>query len=152
MAMRQVVLKCEPLTADAFAPFGRIVSDFASATPFLRVGEVVRNRMRAWRLREVEWVSAHHDGEQIIVPCERVPTVFVVAPPAPRPMPESFRAFFGDGTVGVCLAIGVWHAPPIPVTCEHALYDNAQGSEWHEHTVEVHLPTELCCLLSVELP
>jgi ureidoglycolate hydrolase len=83
--MRQVILQCEPLTEENFAPFGYLVRNFALAVPKLKVGEVVRNRMRVVRNTKVEWVSAHYDGEQIIVPRETVPTVFVVAPPSPCP-------------------------------------------------------------------
>jgi len=150
--MRQVILQCEPLTEENFAPFGYLVRNFASAVPRLKVGEVVRNRMRVVRNTKVEWVSAHYDGEQILFPHEPVPTVFVVAPSSSLPTLESFRAFLSDGTIGVCLSVGVWHAMPIPVFCDHALYDNAQGSEWHNHTVEIHLPTELGGILIVELP
>lgn len=149
--MRQVILQCEPLTEENFAPFGYLVRNFALAVPKLKVGEVVRNRMRVVRNTKVEWVSAHYDGEQIIVPHKPVPTVFVVAPPSPRPTLESFRAFLSDGTTGVCLSIGVWHAVPIPVSRPHALYDNAQGSEWHNYTVEVHLPTELGGMVVIDL-
>jgi len=146
------VLRCEPLSEETFAPFGYLVQNFAAATPKLKVGVVVRNRMRVLKTNKVEWVSAHYDGEQVIVPHQPVPTVFVVAPPSPRPTLESFRAFLSDGITGVCLGLGVWHATPIPVSCDHALYDNAQGSEWHNHTVEIHLPTELGGILIVELP
>jgi ureidoglycolate hydrolase len=148
--MGRIVLRCEPLTEDAFAPFGAVVHDFATVTPRLRVGTVVRNRMRAYRTAQVEWVSAHRDGEQIVVPREPVPTVFIVAPPSERLTHTQFRAFLSDGTAGVCLAPEVWHALPIPVDRDHALYDNAQGSDWHEHTVEVHLPTELGVVLCVD--
>ncbi|MCS3919979.1 ureidoglycolate lyase [Fervidibacter sacchari] len=150
--MRQVTLQCKPLDEENFAHFGRLVRNFALAVPKLEVGVVVRNQMRVVRNTKVEWVSAHYDGEQIIFPHEPVPTVFVVAPPSPLPTLESFRAFLSDGTIGVCLSVGVWHAMPIPVSCDHALYDNAQGSEWHNHTVEIHLPTELGGILIVELP
>ncbi len=150
MAMQKFALKCEPLTEESFAPFGSIVRNFFDAEPKLLVGAVVRNSMRVRQVKEIEWVSAHHDGEQITFPCEPVPTVFVVAPPSERPSLESFRAFLSDGKVGVCLALGVWHAPPIPIDREHALYENAQGSQWHEHTLEFHLPTELNAILCVE--
>lgn len=149
--MKKFALKCQPLSDEAFKPFGYIVRNFEASQPRLLVGTVVRNKMRVRRVLEIDWVSAHYDGEQIVFPCELVPTVFVVAPPSKRPSLESFRAFLSDGTVGVCLALGVWHAPPIPVDREHALYDNAQGSDWHEHTVELHLPKELGVVLEVEI-
>ncbi|MFN3422445.1 MAG: ureidoglycolate lyase [Armatimonadota bacterium] len=148
--MRRIVLRCEPLTVETFAPFGRIVSNFYETEPQLRIGTVIRNRIQARRTSQIEWVSAHHDGEQIIFPRAPVATVFVVAPPSERPPLDHFRAFISDGTVGVGLSIGVWHALPIPIDCDYALYDNAQGSEWHEHTVEMHLPTELDTLLCIE--
>jgi ureidoglycolate hydrolase len=148
--MRRIVLRCEPLDERNFAPFGYIVRDINSSVPQLKVGKVVRNQLRVRKMTEIEWVNAHYDGEQIIVPHEPVPTIFVVATPSLRPSLESFKAFLSDGTVGVCLRIGVWHALPIPVSRDHALYDNAQGSEWHEHTVEIHLPTELGAILRVE--
>ncbi|MCS7263831.1 MAG: ureidoglycolate lyase [Armatimonadetes bacterium] len=150
MAVRKFVLRCQPLAEENFAPFGYIVRNFAEAKPNLIVGEVVRNRMRARQVREIELVSAHYDGEQIVFPCEPVPTVFIVAPPSERPSLESFRAFLSDGTLGICLAIGVWHALPIPIDRDHALYENAQGSQWHEHTVEFHLTSELDAILCVE--
>ncbi len=150
--MRIVNLRWKPLTDEAFAPFGRIVRDFANDVPKVSVGQVVRNQVRAKRTNCVEWVSAHWDGEQILVPHEKVPTVFVVAPPSERPDPKGFRAFLSDGSAGICLSVGVWHALPIPTTKENALYDNAQGSQWHDHTVELNLPSELGIILSVALP
>jgi len=148
--MQKFVLRCEPLTEENFSPFGYIVRDFAYVAPKLVIGEVVRNRMRVRRVKEVEWVSAHYDGEQIIFPCEPVPTIFVVAPPSERPSLKNFRAFLSEGEIGICLALGVWHTPPIPVDREHALYENAQGSQWHDHTFEFHLPSELNAILCVE--
>ncbi len=150
--MRVLQVPVEPLTESSFAPFGCIVKEFHAAVPRLLVGEVVRNRMRVRRVSVIEWLSAHYDGEQIIVPCQATPTVFVVALPTPQPVPEAVRAFLSEGNEGVCLAMGVWHAFPIPVTVDHALYDNAQGSQWHKHTVEVHLPTQYGCLLQIALP
>lgn len=149
--MKQIVIQCEPLSEENFAPFGYLVRNFASATPKLKVGTIVRNQMRTRKVTKIEWASAHYDGEQIIIPHEAVPTVFVVATPLPKPSLESFRAFLSDGTVGICLSVGVWHALPIPITRDHALYDNAQGSEWHDHTVEVNLPKELGAILCVDL-
>ncbi|MCS7193132.1 MAG: ureidoglycolate lyase [Armatimonadetes bacterium] len=150
MMMRKFVLRCEPLTEESFAPFGYTVRNFAEAKPKLIVGEIVRNRMRVRQVKQIEWVSVHYDGEQIIFPCEPVQTIFVVAPKLKKPSLESFRAFLSDGAFGVCLRIGVWHSLPIPISQDHALYENAQGSEWHNKTIDLHLPSELGAILQVE--
>ncbi len=149
--VREVTVPILPLTEDTFAPFGRLVASFETAIARLRIGTVVRNQMRVRRTAVIEWLSCHEDGEQVIVPAEPVPTLFVVAPPAPCPDPTGVRAFLSEGHIGVCLAQGVWHTFPIPVTAEHALYNNAQGSKWHDYTHEVHLPSEVGCLLKVSL-
>ncbi len=150
-AVRKIAPPILALTPETFAPFGRVVTDWTAVTLRLRVGEMVRNQMRARRTTVIEWLSAHDDGEQALISAEPIPTVFVVSPPSPIPSVEKARAFVSDGKVGVCFSRGVWHAFPIPIGAEHALYNNAQGSHWHQHTREVHLPTALGCVLVVSL-
>ncbi len=151
VAIRKIVPPIEALTPQTFAPFGRVVTDWTAVALQLKVGETARNQMRARQTTVIEWLSAHDDGEQALIPVEPIPTVFVVCPPSPMPSVEKARAFVSNGKVGVCFSQGVWHAFPIPIAAEHALYNNAQGSQWHQHTREVHLPTALGCVLVVGL-
>ena len=127
--MRTVHLPIEPLTPEAFAPFGAILpdagpADFTSGTlatwkvPF-EVDDTVlvtlcRFRREAMRFSRLE---RHGAVTQAFLPLGGRRSVMVVAPPtraggevmAP-PDPATVRAFALTGDSGVVLWRGTWHA------------------------------------------
>jgi ureidoglycolate lyase len=122
-------LRVEPLTEDAFAPFGEIVSAKARVPDFrtesgtegwavdFRGGRPLVMVLRtpyggpAVRFSKLE---RHFALTQTFLPLGGSPAVVAVAPPAPDraavPDPAQIRAFLLDGTRGYALAPGTWHS------------------------------------------
>jgi hypothetical protein len=75
----------------------------------------------------VGFVNYHDDGGQAFGPRNRVPTVYLVAPPSEDPRPEDFVALYTDGSLGLSMHAGVWHTAPLPLG-HSEVYDNKQGS------------------------
>jgi ureidoglycolate lyase len=70
-----------------------------------------------WRGFEIQYVESHRLTEQAIIPVTGDPIVHVVCPPpddlmAPDIVPDLDRmqAFLLDGSKGVCMKKGCWHA------------------------------------------
>ncbi|MCS7223602.1 MAG: ureidoglycolate lyase [Armatimonadetes bacterium] len=140
--VKKIVLVPQPLTPEEFRPFGRVLVNKGSYVPRLTVGQVMVSRMRGYQRKELDWFSAHDDGEQVIVPLDKVPTIFVVGHPSREPNPAALKAFLSQGQETIVLSPSVWHTIPVPVTVFSALYENHHGSEWTEHTRSVNLPKE----------
>lgn len=128
-------LRVEPLTPEAYAPFGWVLG--------IRPPEGSRELVQGlaaqfWHERvfdagdggqtELVWVEyqpepplvvkieAHRLTEQALVPVGGTPIIHIVAPPnddptAPEIAPDLSRAkaFYLDGTRGVCMRRGTWH-------------------------------------------
>jgi ureidoglycolate lyase len=117
----------EPLTEEAFAPFGQIVSakarppdfqtesgtqgwavDFRSGRPLLML---LRTPYQGLRFAKLE---RHFDLTQTFLPLGGSPAVVAVAAPSADrsavPAPAEVRAFLLDGTMGYVLGPGTWHS------------------------------------------
>jgi len=127
-AMRTVhELPIEPLTDEAFAPFGQIIStkdrapdfrtesgtegwavDFRSGRPLVMV---LRTQYQGLRFSKLE---RHFELTQTFLPLGGAPAAVAVAPPSSDrsvvPDPTEVRAFLLDGTKGYALAPGTWHS------------------------------------------
>lgn len=123
-------VRIEPLTDEAFRPFGQVLGagerapdyrggggsygwrvDFqADGRPRVSVSVAPFQGLRFARLER------HFHVTQTFVPLDGSPAVVAVAPPtdpADReaiPAPESIRAFLIDGTKGYLLGKGTWHS------------------------------------------
>ena len=129
--MREFLI--EPLTRDAFAPFGDVIElEGARQIPInlgttmryhdlahIDVAEgggrplvnVFRGEPRALPF-EVQMLERHPLGSQAFVPLTDKPYLIVVAPKGEL-VPASMRAFVSRGWQGVNYAKGVWHHPLI---------------------------------------
>ncbi|WP_116136837.1 ureidoglycolate lyase [Trinickia diaoshuihuensis] len=127
------VLRIEPITRAAFAPFGDVITlEGARHFPInggtteryhdlaaIDVGEaggrpllnVFRGQPRALPF-EVTMMERHPLGSQAFIPLGPARYLVVVAP-AGRFDERQLRAFAVEGTVGVNYARGVWHHPLI---------------------------------------
>ena len=130
--MREI--RIEPLRAEAFRPFGEVVSPSTSggvganqgtatrfdhaarlahdrphATPNLAL---VRSMPRSLPL-EVRLLEQHPHSSQLFAPLKAARYLVCVAPTAPGGGPdvERLRAFVGQAGEGVNYAPGVWHHP-----------------------------------------
>jgi ureidoglycolate lyase len=125
-------LSVQPLTKEAFAPFGEVIetegarhwpinygyaeryNDLAKVDVLQDEGRPLINIYRAtpWpqpiRLKEVE---RHPLSSQAFVPLTQIPFLIVVAKPGNAPGPEDLRAFMTSGQQGINLSRGVWHHP-----------------------------------------
>lgn len=128
------MLKCteveiEPLVAEAFEPFGQIIGrralpptfagphvagwrmDFGADGPI----DLMFNRF-AFMPMEFSEMERHFNVTQSFIPLGGSPSVMVVAPRTgrdgaeARPRPATVRAFYVDGSQGVLLWKGTWHA------------------------------------------
>lgn len=136
----EIILTAEPLSAEAFAPFGDVVE---SSGPCDTI-----NQGKGWRYRDLAQIDLTADdghtavsivacapeaapvplrlmerhplGSQTFMPVNGQSYIVVVAPAGEPPAPESFRAFVADGSQGVNYHRGVWHHPMIALdrACE----------------------------------
>ncbi|WP_213297588.1 ureidoglycolate lyase [Paraburkholderia sacchari] len=124
-------LLLEPLTREAFAPFGDVIAldgarhfpinggtterfhDLASIDTSEAGGRpivsVFRAQPRAWPV-EISMMERHPLGSQAFVPLGEVRYAVVVAPAGELDLTQ-LRAFWVEGGQGVNYAKGVWHHP-----------------------------------------
>lgn len=131
-----LIIRPEPLTAEAFKPFGDVIEtadrDFfminnGSTQRFHRLAEVMLGRagdrsiISIFRAQhtpmpmQVKMLERHPQGSQAFVPLKQNPFLVLVAPAGETPDPASIRAFITDGTQGANYHTGVWHHPVL--TC-----------------------------------
>ncbi len=131
--MTPPVVRAEPLTAAAFAPFGDVIELPAAggAGRPINQGSTLRHEAvdaldlvrdagravlalydasaRAFPFQAQE-VERHRLSDQVFLPLGAARRcVVLVAPPGPPPAPEALRAFVSDGRQGVRLRAGTWH-------------------------------------------
>nr|WP_290696957.1 ureidoglycolate lyase [Halomonas sp. UBA3074] len=124
-------LKAEPLTADAFAPFGDVMDARTSASFPINAGRTQRHHdlAKVETLGEnahtlinifvsqpitlplaLTFLERHPQGSQAFMPLHEERFIVVVAPPGEHIDPSDVRAFVTDGRQGVNYHAGTWHA------------------------------------------
>lgn len=128
------MIAIEPLTPDAFRPFGEVIAEGGTPRP-MNDGTALGHRDLAFALPgpdgrvaiglvvstaatplplEVGSMERHPLATQAFVPLDGAGLVVVVAPPQPAPIrAETLRAFAGGPGQGINFAAGVWHHPLI---------------------------------------
>lgn len=127
---RTVDIALEPLTHEAFAPYGRVLSPPPEPPVWKRPG------LESWRIggfvmggtldvkvssflpkpMEFEIMERHLTYTETRIPLSGATAVFVTAPsrdladPKELPSPDSLRAFYLDGSQGLITRQGGWHA------------------------------------------
>jgi ureidoglycolate lyase len=132
------VLPVEPLTAEAFRPFGDVIEartggphfpinggraerfhDLASVDTSEGRGRpvisVVRSQASSLPL-ELMLLERHLRGSQAFVPLSQAAFLVVVAPAGDAPAPEQVRCFLPAPGQGVNYARGTWHHPLIALS------------------------------------
>ena len=124
-------LNAEPLTPEAFAPFGDVIDARVSESFAINGGRTQRHHDLA-RVEildapsrplisvfvsqpvtlplELELLERHPLGSQAFMPLHEERFVVVVAPPGDDIDPDEIRAFVTDGRQGVNYRAGTWHA------------------------------------------
>ena len=129
-------IKVEPLTQEAFAPFGEVIEKYEEAKP-----EIVKGGLREKEFsvdagdNKRSYFNYHTDAGQAYYPSRQGPTVFMVGPIGEPPAPEQLRAFYSDGSVGICFRAGVWHSVPIPLEREEVFKTIRGDQDFVAHTV-----------------
>jgi ureidoglycolate lyase len=129
-----LTLKAEPLTAEAFAPFGEVIeagagqrllindgtterfNDLAAIDVDTQGGRPIVNIFRAKPRAlpmPVLLVERHPLGSQTFVPLGPAPFLVLVAPPGETVTPADLRAFKTAPHQGVNYRRGTWHHPLI---------------------------------------
>jgi ureidoglycolate hydrolase len=128
------VVRAEPLTAEAFAPFGQVVKE-GDMVMELRGEEVFHLNVLHYDRAELrcDHLNRHHRATQALVALAGKPTLIVVAPKefdfSTDDHLSSVRAFICDGTAGVNLALGTWHWGPYPIL-DYVDLVNVQGKNF----------------------
>lgn len=164
-------VKAEPLTRDAFAPFGQLISavpgskdaaglkdgEYATGmTMELRDGERFNLNVLSYDRRPlvVDHLNRHHKATQALIALAGKPTLLVVAPKdhdfSTREHLQHVRAFVCDGTAGVNLALATWHWGPYPLM-ETVDLVNVQGAGFIDDNEVAHLERDLGVVVTVEL-
>lgn len=146
----------EPLTPEAFAPYGQVVGREAVQLE-TRGGEeltldVLHHERRPFR---IDHLNRHHLATQTLVPLHSRPACIVVGAPDltfadPADLHE-LRAFVLDGSRGLNLAVGTWHEGPWPLLEDLDLV-NLQGRDvtWRDNEV-AHLERDFGVVVGVRL-
>lgn len=126
-------LTTEPLTPEAFAPYGDVIASTGESIPI--------NQGKGWRYLDLAQVDVADDngraaisrvvcapedapvplrlmerhplGSQAFIPVNGQRYIVVVAPAGEPPRPESIHAFLANGEQGINYHRGVWHHPMI---------------------------------------
>lgn len=122
----------QPLTAQAFAPFGQVIEEDApdsypiNGGTSLRLNDLARIetgpegrpllnlfvcRQSVTLPHRPDILECHPLGSQAFLPRGAARFVVLVAPAGSRPALDALRCFLTDGRQGVNYAPGVWHLP-----------------------------------------
>jgi len=137
----------QPLTPEAFAPYGEVI-DTRDRDYFLINGGQCRryHRLAAVELAQdgraglsifrpepvrlplrLTLMERHPLGSQAFVPLHGQPYLVVVAPPGEPPAPEALRAFVVRDGEGVNYRAGTWHHPLLALAAGDFLVVDREG-------------------------
>lgn len=168
-------LPIEPLVADAYAPFGRVLeagpeeaASLANQGTAKRTNDLVdlartrddarwnvcffRCQPRDVRAFSIELLEKHPCSTQLFVPMNATRYLVVVAAPlADRdaPDPRTLRAFLASGRQGITYHPGVWHHPLIAVDHETDFVCVVSEDGTADDCVVARLDAEHRCVVSL---
>ncbi len=141
--IKVVKVKVEPLSAETFAPFGEVIQTYEEANP-----EIVKGGLREKEIpvsssaRQMAHFAYHTDAGQAFYPRRHRPSVFMVGPVKEMLEAGDIRAFYSDGSLGICVGVGVWHTVPICLEGEEVFQSVRGDQDYLAHSVEIDFDTE----------
>lgn len=150
--MAAIPLKLQPLTAQAFVPFGNVIEKTAELVQEINHGHsrkyadlarvdtadaggrpavhIYNSRPVSLPLR-IETLERHPLGSQAFIPLHPRPFLIVVAAAGAAPLTSQVRGFFSNGQQGVNYHKGVWHHYQITLheTSDYLVIDRAGPGE-----------------------
>jgi len=148
-------VKAEPLTPEAFAPFGQVIAT-GDMVMELREGERFHLNVLSYDRHPLvcDHLNRHHRATQALVALAGRPTLVVVAPAeldfSTRDHLAAVRAFVCDGTAGINIALSTWHWGPYPLM-DHVDLVNVQGAAFAQDNEVAHLQRDLGVAVTVQL-
>ena len=152
-----VKIKVESLTPEAFAPFGHVIHSADERKPEVAIGGLGSNdyEVRAELGDEANGEKApltegrqrahfafHTDAGQSFFPTRGRPAVFLVGPVQDSLAAGDVRAFYSDGSVGICMHLKVWHTMPICLEGVDVFRTTRGDQDYQAHSVEVDFDLE----------
>lgn len=137
-AVRTLELPVEPLTADAFEPFGTVIAAGVDGVPFGPQDaqlDLSRGTPRFYVMRlpgrglRIDRITRHRSVTQVLASVGGFDWLLAVAPPLAlhdpdaEPHPQDIRAFRIPGNVAVMLHTGTWHAGPLFEAAEMSFFN-----------------------------
>lgn len=162
--MKPVLLKLEPLTAGAFAPFGEVIQRNGAVPETINYGKTRkyadlarietgegRPAIHLYRSEAtglpiiVERLERHPLGSQAFMPLHDRPFPVIVAPAGDRPLVEDIRGFISNGEQGINYCKGVWHHYQISLggPAEYLVIDRKGGGNFEEWVLDRPLHIDL---------
>jgi ureidoglycolate lyase len=153
--METIQIKAEPLTAEAFRPFGQVVG-LDDVKLELRDGEqfrmgIIHMRNRGYRITNM---NHHRNSTQALIPLANQACLVVVAPPGavfrePADL-KQVRAFLCDGSAGINIALHTWHQALLPIGAEMKMV-NIQGVNSEHDTYPCNFQQDLNAAVEIIL-
>jgi ureidoglycolate lyase len=116
--MNVVQLKVQPMTREAFAPFGVLIDSRGSVEIDLGEGQPsLTGATSEWRPFSFDFMARHKRTMQVFSPLVSSQFVIAVAPPNDDDAPDVDRvvAFLVDGRLPYAYHKGTWHTLPFPI-------------------------------------
>jgi ureidoglycolate lyase len=158
MSKATIELIPQPLTAEAFRPFGDVIeatnayelinngttqkfADLARIDVSADGGRPCVSIYRATPYRlplKIEMLERHPLGTQLFMPLHSQPFLIVVAPPGDYIDSSMVRAFITNGRQGINYQRGTWHHPLIALGAqsEFLIVDRAGQANCDEHWLQ----------------
>lgn len=154
-----MIVRTEPLTREAFMPFGDVLETSGATAELINQGHTQKfadlanitlaNEGRAqisiYRSRAIElpfrilMMERHPFGSQAFFPLHNRPFPVVVVLPDSIPAPDTVRVFLSNGRQGVNIHPGVWHHYQLTLekTSDYLVFDRGgPGDNCDEYQLE----------------
>lgn len=134
-------VKVQPMTAAAFAPYGRVLES-RKENLIQQEGTFTARLMTVRHVPEtVDHVNMHTDHSQMFVPLSGERLVVIVAPPEQKAEtfdPASIAAFLTDGRQTFIFHPGTWHIEPRAADRDEVQVVNVQTDVFQQYTHLIH--------------